>query len=77
MLDLEPLPLVLGQLLVVRHFHHQVTDFASELILQLAVSRPGVFDGIVQDGRDERREVGYSSLGGEQIGDGDRVIDVG
>jgi hypothetical protein len=77
MLDLQPLALSLRQRLVVGDFHDDVGDIAAEEPNQLFPRRVRVLDRVVENRRDEDTPVVDPALVREDIGQRDRVIDVG
>ena len=77
MLDLQAFPLRFRQPLVVRHFQHEGADLQSEKCLQLLRGGLRVFDGIVKNGSQQRRQVCHATYSGKERGDLDRVVDVG
>jgi len=75
-LDLSALAVCLGKGLVVGHLHDHVGDLPAEVIDQLRIRRLGVLDRVVQNGSDQRLQVIDPALGGQHVGQRDRVVDV-
>ena len=66
-----------SQALVVRHLVDEQPDFGSEVLLQLLGCRGGVLDRVVQECRDEGRDVRDAADVREDAGHFERMVDVG
>ena len=77
MLDLGTLPLGLLERLVVGHFHHDGGDPAPEMLAQFRGGGLGILDRVVEQRRADDRRLGDAALAPEDVGERDRVVDVG
>ena len=76
-LDLQPLPLLLGQTLVVRHLLHQQADIPPEMLLQLLRRGLRVLDRVVENRSLKHRQVGNPADTRQDLRHRDRMVDVG
>src|SRR6202790_3415375 len=75
-LDLKPLPGFFVQPLVVRHFGDYRGNRFSKGPCQLRTRGPGVLDRVVKQGRCDNPRICDTALVPQNVGEGERVIDV-
>jgi len=76
-LDLQELAFGFVERLVVGHFVNDVGDIFAENTYQFLVGRLGIFDRVVEDGRAKHYMVGNTALVDEDVGERDRMVDIG
>ena len=76
MFNLQSLPILLRQALIISDFNNDRCNVASERLLQFLDCGIGVLDGVVQQRRSKGGCIGYARFIGQDIRHGDRVIDV-
>ncbi len=76
-LNLQRLPRLFGQGLVICGLQHQGGHIAAEALLQLLCSHAGILNGVVQESGRHQVRVQDRTAGGDQLRNFDQMIDVG
>jgi len=76
MFNLKPFPLRFLQGLIISHLAYQMGHLCPEMLFELLNSGLCVLDCIVQGSSDQRSLIRYVTLGRQDSGDSNRMIDV-